>query len=259
MKLSEFTTLVQDGEVRDAQILEGDQQVRVTSTTDPSTSSPTSRSTRTNSRRCSTRPASRRRSGLRSPTRSSASSTTCSRSICSPGCSSWMMNPRPGRRSGRVMQFGRERPQDGREGSAQDFVRRRRRRRGGGRGAPGGQGVPGEPGRVPVDGRPDPARRPVVQPRERGRRAARARRRGRGRCRSSRSPGRTSSRCSSGSGRRIRDLFEQAKASSPASCSWTRSTPSAGIAAPGSVGVTTKPEQTLNQLLVEMDEFDGPR
>ena len=38
---------------------------------------------------------------------------------------------------------------------------------------------------------------------------------------------------------RVRDLFEQAKQSSPASSSWTRSTPSAAIAAPASAAATT--------------------
>jgi len=38
---------------------------------------------------------------------------------------------------------------------------------------------------------------------------------------------------------RVRDLFEQAKQNSPASSSWTRSTPSAAIVAPGWAAVTT--------------------
>ena len=38
---------------------------------------------------------------------------------------------------------------------------------------------------------------------------------------------------------RVRDLFEQAKQNSPASSSWTRSTPSAATAAPASAAVTT--------------------
>ena len=38
---------------------------------------------------------------------------------------------------------------------------------------------------------------------------------------------------------RVRDLFEQAKQASPASSSWTRSTPSAVTAAPASAAATT--------------------
>ena len=38
---------------------------------------------------------------------------------------------------------------------------------------------------------------------------------------------------------RVRDLFEQAKRIRPASSSWTRSTPSAAIAAPASAAATT--------------------
>ena len=77
------------------------------------------------------------------------------------------------------------------------------------------------------------------------------------RCRSSASPAPTSSRCSSASARRASaTLFEQAKKQRPASSSSTRSTPSAASAAPASGGGNDEREQTLNQLLVEMDGFE---
>ena len=55
---------------------------------------------------------------------------------------------------------------------------------------------------------------------------------------------------------RVRDLFEQARKAAPASSSSTNSTPSAAAAPPAAMGGYDEKEQTLNQLLAELDGFD---
>ena len=82
------------------------------------------------------------------------------------------------------------------------------------------------------------------------------RRRGRA-CPSSRSPAPTSWRCSSASARAGSATSSSRPARTPrASSSSTRSTPSAAGAARASAAGHDEREQTLNQILVEMDGFD---
>ena len=95
-------------------------------------------------------------------------------------------------------------------------------------------------------GRPAPARR--CSPRRSPVRRA---------CRSSRSAAPTSSRCSSASARRAcATSSSRRRPRRPRSCSSTRSTRSVVTAAPALGGGHDEREQTLNQLLVEMDGFD---
>ena len=76
-------------------------------------------------------------------------------------------------------------------------------------------------------------------------------------CRSSRSAAPTSSRCSSASARRrVRDLFEQAKAAAPAIVFVDEIDAVGRHRGAGLGGGHDEREQTLNQLLVEMDGFD---
>ena len=76
-------------------------------------------------------------------------------------------------------------------------------------------------------------------------------------CRSSRSPARTSSRCSSASApRRVRDLFEQAKQNSPCIIFMDEIDAVGRHRGAGLGGGHDEREQTLNQLLVEMDGFE---
>ena len=93
---------------------------------------------------------------------------------------------------------------------------------------------------------PEPAR-PCSRARSPARRA----------CRSTRSAARTSSRCSSASARAACATCSSRRSRTrrPSSSS-TRSTPSAATAAPALGGGHDEREQTLNQLLVEMDGFD---
>ena len=78
-------------------------------------------------------------------------------------------------------------------------------------------------------------------------------------CRSSPSRARTSSRCSSGVGAsRVRDLFEQAEATAPAIVFVDEIDAVGRHRGSGLGGGHDEREQTLNQLLVEMDGFDRP-
>ena len=79
-------------------------------------------------------------------------------------------------------------------------------------------------------------------------------------CRSTRSPAPTSSRCSSASApRRVRDLFEQAKENAPAIVFIDEIDAVGRHRGAGMGGGHDEREQTLNQLLVEMDGFDVKR
>ena len=94
-------------------------------------------------------------------------------------------------------------------------------------------------------------------PRAPARRCWRARSRARRACRSSRSPARTSSRCSSAwAPRRVRDLFEQAKQNSPCIIFMDEIDAVGRHRGAGLGGGHDEREQTLNQLLVEMDGFE---
>ena len=165
--------------------------------------------------------------------------------------------PLPGRRRpGHAVRA--QQAQDREQGPAQDHVRRRRRRRRGDRGAAGGQGVPAGTRRSSrrwaprsragccCSARPAPARRCSLAPSP----ARRA-------CRSSRSAAPTSSRCSWGSAPRGCATCSSRRRRRPRrSCSSTRSTRSGRQRGAGLGGGHDEREQTLNQLLVEMDGFD---
>ena len=144
------------------------------------------------------------------------------------------------------------------QGHPEDDVRRRRRRRRGGRGArrrsrsssrtrrSSRPSAPRSPRACCSTARPAPARRcsPAPSPARRA-------------CRSTRSPAPTSSRCSSASApRRVRDLFEQAKANAPAIVFVDEIDAVGRHRGAGLGGGHDEREQTLNQLLVEMDGFD---
>ena len=89
------------------------------------------------------------------------------------------------------------------------------------------------------------------------RRCSRARWRARRGCRSSRSPARSSWRCSWASGAaRVRDLFQQASEKAPAIVFIDELDALGARAAPSAMGGVDEKEQTLNQLLVELDGFD---
>ena len=157
------------------------------------------------------------------------------------------------------MGFGKATRQDVVEGPAEGHLRRRRRPRRGGRGARGDQGLPRVAGAVPGDGRQDPEGRAALRSaRAPARRCWPGRWRARPACRSSRSPAPTSSRCSSASARRAcATCSSRRRRRRPRSSSSTRSTRSVVTAAPGVGGGHDEREQTLNQLLVEMDGFDA--
>ena len=156
----------------------------------------------------------------------------------------------------KVMSFGKSRaPDDAR--LAEDRLQGRGRSGRGGRGAARDQGVPREPEEVPgararipkgvlSTGRPAPGRRcsPAPSP-------------VRPAFRSSRSRAPTSSRCSSASApRRVRDLFEQAKQAAPCIVFMDEIDAVGRHRGAGLGGGHDEREQTLNQLLVEMDGFE---
>ena len=89
------------------------------------------------------------------------------------------------------------------------------------------------------------------------RRCSRARSPARPTCHSSPSPARTSSRCSSASARRVRDMFDQAKKNAPCIVFIDEIDAVGRARGAGLGGGNDEREQTLNQLLVEMDGFAG--
>ena len=134
----------------------------------------------------------------------------------------------------------------------------RRGRRGRGEGGPAGdRGVPKNPEKFQALGARIPKGVLLVGPPEPARRCWRAPSPARRACRSSPSAAPSSSRCSSASARRACAISSSRRSRTrPASSSSTRSTPSAGSAARGIGGGNDEREQTLNQLLVEMDGFE---
>ena len=142
---------------------------------------------------------------------------------------------------------------------ADRHLRRCGRRGGGEAGAGRSRGVPEVPGEVRRARRAHPARRAAGRPSGHRQDAALARggRRG-GRALLLASPAPSSSRCSSASApAACATCSTRPSATRPASSSSTRSTRSAASAAPGLGGSHDEREQTLNQILVEMDGFDS--
>ena len=116
-----------------------------------------------------------------------------------------------------------------------------------------------EPAEVPAGRRPDPQGRACWSARPApARRCSPARSPARPTCRSSPSRARTSSRCSSASApRRVRDMFEQAKKHAPCIVFIDEIDAVGRHRGAGLGGGNDEREQTLNQLLVEMDGFEA--
>ena len=122
----------------------------------------------------------------------------------------------------------------------------------------GGRAVPQGAGSLPAPGRQGAAGRSADRAAGHGQDAAGAGGGGRVRAwRSSPSAPRSSSRCSWDWARRASAICSATpRRARPRSCSSTRSTPSAARGAPGSACGNDEREQTLNQLLSEMDGFE---
>ena len=116
-----------------------------------------------------------------------------------------------------------------------------------------------DPGKFQRLGGTHSARRAAGRPARHRQDAARARRSpARPTCRSSPSPAPTSSRCSSASApRRVRDMFEQAKKNAPCIIFIDEIDAVGRHRGAGLGGGNDEREQTLNQLLVEMDGFEA--
>ena len=170
----------------------------------------------------------------------------------------YLMNRMQGGGS-KVMSFGKSRAKRMAVDAPKITFKRRGRGGRGGRGAPGDQGVPREPQEVPGPGRPHPQRGAAVRPPGHRQDAAGpgGGRRGRGALLLDQRIGLCRDVRRGGGHRRVRDLFEQAKQNSPCIIFMDEIDAVGRHRGAGLGGGHDEREQTLNQLLVEMDGFEA--